>query len=523
MKESLLKAKTYFPTTSDKVTPSESNKSNAVRYNDFVEVELPKGADKETLKDGSVRNVKMADKKRSQHNEYNVIRIKSMGGENYPLTDEDSAQRTDLFTNVKAKDLILNPKGASIYKEDDFLFSKEYAKVPLNRLITLRRFAYPIFDDIYTKEVQTEPDISRMIGYSTQDQNKLSEIMSFSCGQRWKELKSEFSQGNMIGSQDGVNGLMRQVLKFTDPKFGREALRGPNEMAYDPLHDQNKVYGPVDSIDSMNIRDIGLDFNQEINLTFNYVMRSINGINQKTAFLDLLSNILLLATNDAKFWGGARYWVGARPSKYASMLRQSSAKDFDSYLKQSTVNFKSFIGSVGGGEGASLKDNLKNIAQNALNLGFGKMLNTIGRASIPSMNSLLTGNPTGQYHLTIGNPMNPILCMGDLILTNTNISFGDELGYDDFPTELKVEVTLKHNKPRGRAEIEQMFNVGKGRIYFKPREVVKHHTARSTKAKPKPFQGLISNGVDLAFGDYKKQEILRNSNEVWSFLKTTVS
>jgi hypothetical protein len=79
--------------------------------------------------------------------------------------------------------------------------------------------------------------------------------------------------------------------------------------------------------------------------------------------------------------------------------------------------------------------------------------------------AVLTGLPTGEWHLVVGNPCNPIAMMGNLICKNIDITFGETLGPDDFPNELTAKVTLKHARSRERGEIESMFNRGDGRLY----------------------------------------------------------
>ena len=86
-----------------------------------------------------------------------------------------------------------------------------------------------------------------------------------------------------------------------------------------------------------------------------------------------------------------------------------------------------------------------------------------GQAQVPV--ALLSGNPTGYWHVTIGNPLDPIAMMGNMSVTKTTVQFNDVLGYDDFPTEIKFTVELEHSMPRDNAAIENMFNGTKGRFY----------------------------------------------------------
>ena len=79
---------------------------------------------------------------------------------------------------------------------------------------------------------------------------------------------------------------------------------------------------------------------------------------------------------------------------------------------------------------------------------------------------MLSGYPTGEWHLTIGNPLNPIALMGNLVCNNVKITFNDDLGPDDFPTEMTVQIQLTPGRQRHRGDWESMFNRGNGRLYL---------------------------------------------------------
>ncbi|BAV39307.1 hypothetical protein BPT24_182 [Tenacibaculum phage pT24] len=516
--------------------PSESLKTTS-SYDSKNEAELPRGAEKSVLPSGEVKNENIEALPHSLFSDYHLFRAKTVKGDNYPLFNTDKKDLKDtLYREMTPEYLINNPIGASIYKPMDFIYLERLRKVPLNRMITLRRFAFPIVDDIFSITPENdEPDIARMITFSDQENNKISDLMSFSTGMRWKELESTMEEMQMHGPRAGVGGYMSDVMKFIDPTFGQDRLRGDVALSFDPMHDSNKVYGMVDSISSTHIRDVGLNFEQEFTLTFNYKMRSFNGINGKAAFLDLISHILMCVTNDAKFWGGARFWKGRRPTKYIKNLKFLSPTSFNDFLNKAHVEFKGFLGKGSGNNRQDALNLLKNVATNVFNMGFGKLLDKIGRPAIPYTNSLLTSNPVGNWHVTIGNPHNPSMTIGNLLLTNTVIKFGDVLGHDDFPEDIIVECTLKHAMPRGKAEIEQMFQGGRGRMYWKPKDVfgsmsstepyyndsgrripsrVKTLQERQTFTE---YQNMYKG--DLKFGQFDKASVLRNANEVWSFNK----
>jgi hypothetical protein len=78
---------------------------------------------------------------------------------------------------------------------------------------------------------------------------------------------------------------------------------------------------------------------------------------------------------------------------------------------------------------------------------------------------MLSGYPTGEWHVVVGNPLNPIAMIGNLICTNVSIKLNNILGPDDFPTEMTATIIVQHATERERGQIESMFNRGEGRMY----------------------------------------------------------
>ena len=190
------------------------------------------------------------------------------------------------------------------------------------------------------------------------------------------------------------------------------------------------------------------------------------------------------------FWGGQHRFVG-QPQRYPFMggdkgiqqwyrgepmaWAQTSVKSFASQLTDAggkiadfaSQFFNTLLGKGGGAGGiGGIMDLLsgKNIAGNAIKAYAAEK----SKDQIPyltGLKSLLIGEPVGECHITIGNPLNPIAMIGNLICTKIEVEFGNELGPDDFPLEIKVKVSLDHGMPRDRDAIESIFNRGMGRMY----------------------------------------------------------
>lgn len=431
---------------------------------------------------------------------------------NYPVLETDEPQDAEgkkNFRGTSFKDLIVNPAGARIYKAADFVYCARHG-MPINRMITLRRFAYPVLNDITDPHEQPDPDIARLVTYMDANTNPIMDLLKFSWKLKWEEMNSKIENlnGQLHGDQSGMDGFMGSILQYLDPVAANNAFVGEHQLAYDPYADTSKIYGPKDSIAKTTLRDVGLETEMEFQITFDYELRSINGVNQKRAFIDLLANILACTYNDGEFWGGARYWTGKRPAwNLMNKLRMTSPRDFNDFLAKGQESIRKVISTFSTNGGQAALDILAQVASNALLASFGKMLDKFGRVSIPQFNSLLCGEPTGSWHLTFGNPLNPIMSIGNLILTNTEFGFDtNEMSYDDLPEKFHVTCTLKTGMPLDRSGVEQIFNVSPGRIYWTPSKIVGVETSGGTSKTAKQF------------GDYGASAINNVMDQVFKFL-----
>ena len=59
------------------------------------------------------------------------------------------------------------------------------------------------------------------------------------------------------------------------------------------------------------------------------------------------------------------------------------------------------------------------------------------RPQVLGVKSLLTGEPVGEWHLMVGNPFNPSLMVGNLIVTGASLRVADDayISADDFPSK----------------------------------------------------------------------------------------
>lgn len=311
-------------------------------------------------------------------------------------------------------------------------------------------------------------DVIDYTGPASGDKGLLSTIMNAS--------SKEYQQMQLAGmGGEQQNEYLKRV--FSGSRLASRFFDNQNaeykysQAEWRSFRDRNKVYGPIDAIKKTIVRgDDGLQFNHSFTLTFDYQLRSYDGINTKSAFLDLLSNILAVTYTTGTFWGGAYRMIGGMPQSnlYANLpIFKNSLNGnikswgdlFDSIFESGDDVWKS----VTTGEGiGGLAENVKSMAFSSF---IGTALNKLGRPNKIAVQSLLDPIPTGMWHVTIGNPRHPILSMGNLILESTEVEHYGHLGLDDFPTGIRVTCTLKHGKPRDVSMIESMYVFGHSRVY----------------------------------------------------------
>lgn len=384
------------------------------------------------------------------------------------------------------------------YYASDFLYAKYYKKIPLNKLITLRRFPFPTFDnlDFNSNSERAYPPLAQAVTFLGEETgNKLSEIVKINGQINWTELAADVHDvegnevdfdsstgnigngsvsGNVGGKSLGISGAgIKDKLKYLNPE---NDLSGRRQEAiqrekFNDFNYTNKVLGPVNVIHKTMVRDRGIGADLSFSLVFEYQMKSYHNIDPKLAMLDLVSNMLALTFNNAKFWGGANRYFPKSP-QFAFMGDQDAfyRGDYGTYAKSLKDTLGAGLGAGFDMIGQLFGGGIEGFKKGAGNL-FGKVLDVKQASSRPQVigfKSLLSGLPMGEWHVVIGNPFNPFAKIGNLVVDTWDIEFSDDWGVDDFPEEIKFTVNLKSGRPRDKGDLESILNGGEGRMYYPP-------------------------------------------------------
>jgi len=387
------------------------------------------------------------------------------------------------------------------YSLNDFTWCKWYGKIPNNRLLTLRRYTIPVEDNlaVASSKLPLVPIAQAVTWWGGETSNTLASILGMTYGFKWKPeyAKVQDVAGNEVNIEKAIaavgvsNPKLAQAIKLMFAN-NPDALSGRDKLLQDSMKEQwgpngaysNRIKGPVNIIDETQLRDAGYNFTHKITLTFEYNLRSYGNINPKVAMLDLITNFLSLTHNKATFWGGSyRYYqqTGAILPGLGSDALDNG--DYEQGLKDATKmlaamvqggasDVKAAFNSLSNdlGSGATVEDFSKKLGEAFIGSKIGKNLAASRLKELQQkpllMRAILDGRAVGEWHLMVGNPMDPIAVIGNLCMVSTTMTFSEDLGADDFPSSVKFTVTLDPGRPRAKQDIESMFNHGGGDMGF---------------------------------------------------------
>lgn len=279
--------------------------------------------------------------------------------------------------------------------------------------------------------------------------------------------------GTFANPENNINRLKRKLLD--------NALQADGPLS-------KKIFVNVNTVNQMMTRKQGFKGGtSSFILTFEYNLTSVGAINSKLLFLDLMTNLLSIGTDYGQFLapelrseqtsvglgfpGGAKGYaqsivdpLGYIKSQVSNILNdQTVSKQLTAEgsvskdIQEATTELRNFI--------YDSKNNPIN-PDGKFYKSIAILLSDMFLKRIYYQPLMLSGYPVGEWHLVVGNPLNPIAMIGNLVCDNVTINFNDDLGPDDFPTEMKVTFQLNPGRQRHRGDWESMFNRGNGRLYL---------------------------------------------------------
>jgi hypothetical protein len=403
--------------------------------------------------------------------ESNTNNIKSwLYNQSYKNSGPDENPYSSLLT-----DSTFSSEGPLQLRPQDFAYLTDLGVYPLNRLLILRRFDENISVPHNLNDLGPGiKPISTMVGFIKMSDE---DMFNLTVSEKWTDDNTQFHTllqnmiknetagviagkkfsgidiGNIVPNPSWSQGFIFSFLK-------KAGLTGEYDSDNLPIGDPNVLR--VASRREVERQSLDSDLN--IKFETSYEQKYINNIDPGSALLDVFHNCLRMGTSDMNFIlnqtdltrqlqnvafveGGEEFWS----EKVKELI-----KAFEEAKSELLENLK------------KVDISMESLTEGALDLLTGIIKKY--RWELKSSLGLMTGLSTAPWHLTVGNPYNPILSIGNMIVNNIKIGWGNEIGFNDMPTKLNVGVDLKFGRPLGKQEIMQIFNNGYGRDYVKPKE-----------------------------------------------------
>lgn len=410
----------------------------------------------------------------------------------------------------------------------DFAYLKDFGVYPNNRAIIARRFAGPVVDDLYSIDSTKSPGypLSTLIGYFGESDDILS--ISFneeweSSEVSFKELLNDLGKDFGMSGQFELGTILERglnavpmpgaTLLFQRKIMAALGLFGENvgfdedsgefkkytnitdkdgnitgvkygdsvQAAVIPQGDPNLIKeSMVRSLVKEDSKGSGLSCKINITLKTKYEQKFIKGVDPSIVFMDILNNALNMGTSPANFYLGKQSDAEGRVTKFFEELTKNPGKkildfinaligtfkkalnDLDSAMKSAAKKSKDEDGgdsNIAGDIANLVKESISKVKQYVIDFIREKY-----KIRFMGVLTALTGAPSTPWHITIGNPMRPIFCSGDMLCQGVDLNFGPQLSFNDLPTY--IEVTAKYQSARniGLQEIFAKFNTGGIRV-----------------------------------------------------------
>lgn len=374
-------------------------------------------------------------------------------------------------------------------RPSDFAYLKKVGVYSNNRLVIARRFGGPMTDDIFSKSKYSP--LAVMITWRTESED----FLDISFGEQWTEAKADFTQmlndlskdftAGPVGTAGGaafgalpLPGFTETLVRSVLVKMGILDDTSKQLPAGDPnLIKEAKRRKTIDAGSAGS----GLNCTVSVKMDVEYEQKFISGIDPTIVFQDILANAVRFGTSPSSFYGLSKQFS----EKVLSWANDPSLliKDFVTAIKAGVEEAKQAVlnaikqpsGTPEQSSGTQSQVPETNEQKNdnerkkeALETLIGSLTDkvlkdTVGKykVEIEGIVKALSGAPSTPWHVTIGNPLRPIFCSGDMYMNqDVVVKLGPTLAFNDLPSNITVSFTLTNARPWGAQEIMAKFNTG---------------------------------------------------------------
>jgi hypothetical protein len=382
-------------------------------------------------------------------------------------------------------------------RPSDFAYLKDVGVYPNNRLMIARRFGSPHADNIFLKGLATGQPLAIMISWKPQTED----FLKITFGEKWEDAEADFKSvldslgedflGKTLGQRLGGAAAVIPLPGFTET-IQRTVLKKMgviDDNIETPLPAGNpnliKMAKRRQTVKS-ETAGTGLNCTVSIQMVCEWEQKFISGIDPTIAWQDILGKILTFSTSRSNNYGLKASFE--KTIKRWMDYPEKIVEDMVGFIKEGLEAAKTEITKMIEGvketlapsktkeeaDAASEKakkdalDKLKDVTAdslvNDLLKGLSRQLNKY-RIVIEGIARSLSGAPSTPWHITIGNPLRPVFCSGDMYMSqDVALDLGATLAFNDLPSNIKATFTLENARPWGLQEIAAKFNSGSIRV-----------------------------------------------------------
>jgi hypothetical protein len=424
-------------------------------------------------------------------------------GDNLPNWDKGGIQpsrlHSDSLYDTSILNILQNLKGTKAeLRSTHFAYLKNVGVYPNNRLMIARRFQGPA-DAASNLMRKGSPAMAVMISWVKPDAEN---FFSIDFGEEWtdaeadltsilNDLGDDFTKGSKVGDKMAgglaavpLPGFTETIQRTILSKLG---IFKQGAASYIPAGEPNLIKQAKIRKLTKEGAGSGLKCNFTVAFECEWEQKFISGIDPTIVWLDIIQTVLRFGTSPGVHFGLApgmedkvMNYVNHPTLIFRDLLRaiKDAVESIKDAIKSAVEKFKVGLGpkeekpqeEVAKEELADIEKQKKDI-ENDMNDLFSGIQGLVGtllknilgkyKVRIAGVLQALTGNPSGPWHVTIGNPLRPVFSSGDMLIQDTvKLSFGSTLAFNDLPSTIKASFGLSPARPLGLQEIMARFNSG---------------------------------------------------------------
>jgi hypothetical protein len=367
-----------------------------------------------------------------------------------------------------------------LLKAADFAYLKNVGVYPNNRLIVCRRYDTPVGDD--PLQIAQNPNAT-LISWIPEGED----FVNLSVGEEWTQAKASFTdlfnemgsdimsksfkdanKGTGLGDMLGGGLVATPLPGFTEILQRRilQTITGSQSFQVDIPSGTPNLIKEAKQRKLIGYDDEGSSLKGRISIKVKceWEQKFISGIDPTNVWLDILALVLRFGSSPSVFYIGSNANTKAIED-YIYRLSNDPIGAIKDLIKEVIEQIKKVA--------KDLLEKLKNPPNIGVEDALGLIKNGVQlvltgvvekyKVRFIGVMKALTGDSSTPWHITVGNPLRPTFCSGDMLCEEVTITMGSNLAFNDLPASIKAEFTLTNARNLGIQEIIKKFNTGQFR------------------------------------------------------------